>query len=71
MSAKGKLHPDGLPARLVAFFEANPDEELRMVDIIEKFGTSLRNARSAVDTLKARKVIECAHVIRLREKGRA
>jgi hypothetical protein len=35
--------PDGLPARMIAFFQHNPDEELNLEDISEKFDATRGN----------------------------
>ena len=61
---KGILRPGFLPARLMAFFTTNPDEELTHADILVKFGATKCSAKQAVRTLKLRQEIETAYVIR-------
>lgn len=48
------VKPDSLHVRLMAFFEANPDEYLSYEDIMVKFSVSLSTAKNAVVHLKAR-----------------
>lgn len=48
------VNPDSLHVRLMAFFEANPDEYLSYEDIMVKFSVSLSTAQNAVTYLKAR-----------------
>lgn len=62
-----RRHPHGLPARLLAFYEANPDEELTYSDIVAKFSVSPFTAREAVKALRSQ--IESVHIVRLRAKG--
>lgn len=39
-------HRDSVPGRVIAFFQANPDEELTVADIIEKFETGASNVHN-------------------------
>lgn len=45
---------NSLHVRLMAYFEANPDEYLTYEDIMVKFSVSLSTAQNAVVYLKAR-----------------
>ena len=40
--------PDSLPGRLIAFFAANPGEELNYADVCAKFGVAKRTAHVIV-----------------------
>lgn len=62
-------HADGLPAKLKAFFEANPDEELTYALIVAKFDISPETAREAVGRLCREGELESFHVIRPKAKG--
>ncbi len=66
-----RRHPNGVIARLVAFFEANPDEELTVNDIVEKFGSCRRTVENALYT--ARQDGEPLEIVRLvrRKRGGA
>lgn len=66
-----RYNATGLPARLLAFFMANPDEELSFADICAKFDVGISNARYAVDALGRDGHVESVHVVRLNGKGRA
>lgn len=55
--------------RLSQFFADNPDEELSYDDITAKFNCSRGTAEQAVSRLKADRLLESVHVIRLRTKG--
>lgn len=71
MSGKGTLHTGSVAYRLREFFAENPDEELDYDGVKAKFSCSDSAARSAVQALTKRGVLESAHVIRLPAKGRA
>lgn len=60
-----------LPGKLMAYFEANPEEELTYADLVAKFGVSIRAARACVDRMTPTGELESVHVIRLSTKGRA
>lgn len=64
-------NPNRLPAKILAFFEANPDEELTYADIAAKFGVSQASARWTVQVLLNDKAnpLESVHVIRTKRKG--
>lgn len=51
-------------ARVVAFFEANPDEELQLKDMQQKFGISYRAAQMAAVRLRDRGDFESLTVLR-------
>lgn len=59
---------DKLPAQLLAWLQANPDEELTYPDIMARWGVAYQTAANAVYVLKAHG-IESVHVVRLRVKG--
>lgn len=61
----------GLPERLVAFFHANPDEELTLSQVATKFGVSAGRVRNVLATLTKGGVVEDVRVVRLSAKGRA
>jgi DNA-directed RNA polymerase specialized sigma24 family protein len=63
MSAPGQ----GVTARLVAFFLANPSEELTCADIAAKFGCSRETARIAVCHARKELPLERVLVFRLKE----
>lgn len=56
----------GVTARLVAFFRANPGEELTCADIAAKFGCSPETARIAVCHARKEIPLERVLVFRLR-----
>ncbi|MBA3622889.1 MAG: hypothetical protein H0W48_00160 [Methylibium sp.] len=58
-----------LPARVRAFFQANPDEELTHAQLVAKFDANKRNAKHVVAWLVASGELEVAHVIRPRAMG--
>lgn len=58
-------------ARLMAYFKANPDEELTIADAAIKIGAGEHTLRSAVLRLSLAGSLECVRIIRLPEKGRA
>lgn len=68
---KGTYHPDSLRAKLMAFFEANPDEELTERQVGDKFGVSIHTVKEALLRLVRAGKIEKVKVIRLPSKGRA
>lgn len=59
------------PARLLAYFAENPDEELSPADAAEKLGVTLHTVHVAANRLHQDGVLESVHVIRLPSKGRA
>lgn len=67
----GKRSPDSLAARILAFYAANPDEELSYPDMAVKFGVSEDKARWTMRVLLCERppVLESVHVIRTRRKG--
>ena len=69
-----RTNPDSLAARILAYFAANPDEELTYADIAAKFEVSQELARRTVRDLmdgRAKAVLESVHIVRLKAKGRA
>lgn len=56
--------PTGLPARLLAFFEANPDEELSRTDIETKFSVCESTVQNALQEMRNRGQIVSVHVYR-------
>lgn len=66
-----KRQRDRLPAKILGYFEANPDEELSYADMATKFGVTVDQIRMAMRTLMhdAPPVLESVHVIRTRRKG--
>lgn len=68
---KGKWHPGSLRSRLMAFFEANPDEELTELQVAEKFAVSSHTVKEAVYGLMRANLLEKVKVVRLPSKGRA
>ena len=61
-----------LPAKILAYFQANPDEELTYADIAAKFSVSQERARTTVRDLmtgRAKALLESVHVVRLKAKG--
>ena len=62
-----KRREHGLPAKLLAFFELNQDEELTFDDIKAKWGASDANVSMAVKRLVREGAIDdCPRVIRKR-----
>lgn len=52
---------------LVDFFNANPDEELSVVDAATKLGSSARTALNSLSTLAGAGILERVSIYRLRE----
>lgn len=63
--------PGSLRARLMAFFEANPDEELTPRQIEAKFEVSSHRVVDVVTELTQSKRLEKVSVVRLPSRGRA
>jgi hypothetical protein len=62
----------GVIAKLVEFFEANPDEELTVQDVATKFGCSVDTAHSRISQAIAEgELIERVHVIRVKREVEA
>jgi hypothetical protein len=55
----------GVYRRLIAFFEANPDEELTRADIIVKFDASTKNVDAALSRARLERRIESVHAYRV------
>lgn len=55
--------------RIRKFFVDNPDEELTLPMLREKFGVSANAIAEALKRLKKEGQIESVHVVRLRAKG--
>ena len=56
-----------LAARVLEFFEANPDEELTRADMKVKFSAGESNLSTALSELRDQ--VESVHIVRLRTKG--
>jgi len=52
------MKPDSLKQKIVAYFEANPDEELSRADMLAKFGGTLKNLEYHLKALKAQGFLE-------------
>lgn len=61
--------PGSLRARLLAFFKANPDEELTPRQIGDKFGVSPQRVGDVVTDLTQAQLLERVNVVRLPSKG--
>lgn len=62
---KIRWRPDGLAHKLIQFFEANPDEELTIADIRDKFDVAPTTASNALARLElAGEDIEYVHIAR-------
>lgn len=64
MTEMQQLAPGGLPHRIKAFFDANPDEELLEDDIKVKFGCTHKQLYEALNRLQAVRAIRVVRVIR-------
>jgi len=64
------FRPDWLPARLMAFFRANPAEELTPRQIADKFDVSPRTVANVLSRLSQAGLLENVRVARLPSKGR-
>ena len=62
--------PNSLRAKILAYFEANPDEELTRADIAEKFCKSQKTMDGTLARLREDGEIEAAHVYRLPQRKR-
>jgi len=60
-----------LADRIAAFFAANPDEELTHDDLAIKFEACKDTVDYALAKLRATRLVEVVHVVRLRSKGGA
>jgi hypothetical protein len=56
----------GLRGRLLAYFDENPDEELKISDIVAKFDAHPRNVESTLTRMRQLGELEPAHVWRRR-----
>lgn len=65
------FRPGSLPARIAAFYAANPDEELTYEQMLVKFNATRTGINEAMKRLRAIGLLESVHVIRLRAKGSA
>ena len=63
-----KPQPQSPRARMIRFFEDNPDEELTISDACIKFGVTRRSMASRLWELRQRGIVETVTVIR-RPKG--
>lgn len=68
-SRAGIPNGQGVKARLRAFFDDNPDEELTRRDIEAKFGCSKSSMENAIASLQLEGRVESVHVVRARSKG--
>ena len=66
-----KFRAGHLPARVLAFLEANPDEELTIEQVATKFSATHWTVRNALRRLMLSGKIEDVRVVRLPSKGRA
>lgn len=64
MTAPGTLLRDKLPAKIAAYFERNPGEELLYDDAAAKFGCRRKTLYRALATLKGAGKVEVVNVIR-------
>jgi hypothetical protein len=63
--------PTSLAGRTLAFFKANPDEELTYADIAAKFDVSLRCAYSRMTEAQQRGYgIEVVTIVRLKREAK-
>ena len=60
---------EGLGAQLLAFFEANPDEELTFEDAKVKFDTDSHNLSSTLSYLKARGLLDTQRTTLIRRQA--
>lgn len=65
-----KLHANALPARILAYFASNPNEELTIEQVALKFGANMATVRNALARLAKQGAIESVRVNRLPAKGR-
>jgi DNA-binding IscR family transcriptional regulator len=65
------LNKRGVEYRLMAFFLENPDEELLLADVKEKFKCTPAHARKSVEALTSQGLVESVHIVRLKAKGMA
>lgn len=61
--------PNSLAARLRKFFADNPEEELTIRMICEKFDANPKTVEKVLGEMKAAGELESLHVVRLRTKG--
>lgn len=67
---KGVRRAGGVASRILAFFVANPDEELTEIQAEAKFEASAAMVKLAVRELSRDRVLERVTVVRLPSKGR-
>ena len=60
----GNLKPEFLPARIVEFFERNPNEELTHDDACVKFGCDMKQLTNALIRLHSLKRVESVRLVR-------
>lgn len=66
-----KLYAKSLPARILAYFASNPEEELTIEQVAVKLQANLGTVRNALATLVQHGAIENVRIIRLPARGRA
>lgn len=66
MSPEPKKEAVTIRTRIMAFYHANPDEELTREMLMVKFELTLNSAKSILRALYAEGILEHAHVIRLK-----
>lgn len=72
MTAMNTILPTGLAGRIVAYFEANPGEELLYADACVKFGCTSKQLYVALGRLRAaRGGVESVQVIRAAARAAA
>lgn len=69
MTARRRPRATSLRAKLRAFFDANPGEELTRADIAAKFDAGESTVDSALRRMRINGELEAAHVWRLKQKG--
>ncbi len=52
--------------RLVAYFAANPDDELMFADVILKFAVPVNTARGSIDSLRKAGLLDAVRISKLR-----
>lgn len=62
-------YQDGVRARLTKFFADNPDEELTMQKIADKYDVGIERVRDVVVELCQTGQLEHVRVVRARQKG--
>jgi biotin operon repressor len=59
--------PQSITGKIREFFRANPDEYLTKEDIVTKFGFTRNQVNRAMDSLKARGMIDSTYVYRIKK----